>query len=84
MPLFDVKCEEHGTKEIYRHHYPDKAEEFPCPICGVMSPRDWKGCGAPELWNPYWTESLSVNPVYIASKKQEQAIEKKYHLQRVY
>ena len=84
MPLYVVRCADHGEQEVFRHGC-TSVKEAPCPICGTKSPRVFKnGCGMPEPFVPYWTESLAPRPVYIESRKQERAIEKKHNLQRVY
>ena len=83
MPIYAVRCKEHGSQEIYCHKY-ESVESADCPVCGVDSPREWEnGTGRIDPFTPYWTESLAPRPVYIESKNHEKYIEKKHHLQRV-
>lgn len=83
MPLYVYKCEEHGKHEVYSHRYEPK-ETSTCPTCGKTTCRDWTGCGRPDPFTPYWTDSLSTSPRYIATKKQEHDIEKRHGINRVY
>jgi hypothetical protein len=77
MPIYEVDCPRHGKQEVYRHGC-ESVQTAECPVCGAPSPRVWTGVGGPELFTPYYTEALNTGPpLYVGSRKQEKAIEKK-------
>lgn len=80
MPLFNFKCETHGTFEILRNSLPD-TEHYACPTCDIPAPFVWPlvNMRPDSLWAGHYLE----NHGYFTSESQLKKTMKKRKLTRV-
>lgn len=80
MPVYEVECPECGKQEIFYHGFQEVDGE-PCPVCGQYAPRVWNTF-YPQVFKPYVTQALSLDPIKVESKKQEKEMCKKHGVYR--